>query len=139
MTIEPTNPVATPAVTVAALLADLALLDRSMEPEEGEPVYPVPYEYETILATSDEHVALLARRQPTTSGEALAMLVLAYGQLRQWEGSTLQPEGEPRWLRSTEWTLRLIEAAMPLIAAAVPSLTPVERAVVDLQAGHVLR
>ena len=66
MTIEPTNPVATPAVTVAALLADLALLDRSMEPEEGEPVYPVPYEYETILATSDEHVALLARRQTTT-------------------------------------------------------------------------
>jgi hypothetical protein len=51
----------------------------------------------------------------------------------------LTPDGQPG---SPEWAARarrLINAALPLIVAAIPDQTPTERAVVDACAGHVLR
>ncbi len=138
MTIEPTNPVATPAVTVAALLADLALLEQSMEPEDDTPVYPAPAEYDTLCDLTEGHVALLSHRKPTTAGEALAMLALACGQLCVMQ-ECRNEKNEPAQPELAIIARRLIDAAMPLIAAAMPDLTPAERTVVDAQAGHVLR
>lgn len=138
MSTEAANPHATPAVTVAALLADLALLDRSMEPEDDATVYPAPAEYEALCDLTEGHVTLLSHRRPGTPGEALAMLAVACGQLcvmQECRGA----DGKPSQPELAVVARRLIDAAMPLIAAAVPNLTPDERAVVEAQAGHVLR
>lgn len=132
------DPHAVPAVTVAALLADLALLDQSMEPEDDASVYPAPAEYEALCDLTAGHVALLSRRKPGTAGEALAMLAVACGQLCTMQES-LGTDGKPAQPERAAVARRLVDAAMPLIAAAVPDLTPDERAVVEAQAGHVLR
>lgn len=136
MTTEPASPHATPAITVAALLADFALLYHSMEPEDDSPVYPVDAEY-ALGEIEEGHVTLLSYRRPSTLGEALALLAMACNQLCVMH-ECLGADGKPAQPERAVVARRLVDAALPLIAAAVPGLTPAERAVVEAQAGHVL-
>lgn len=138
MTTEATNPHAVPAVTVAALLADLALLDHSLEPEDDGPVYPAEASYDVLEAIVEGHAALLSYRRPATAGEALAMLAMASSQLGVMH-ECLGTDGKPAQPERAAVARRLIDAALPLIVAAVPGLAAAERAVVEAQAGHVLR
>ena len=136
MTAEPVNPPATPAITVAALLADFGLLYHSMEPEDDSPVYPAEARYDVLGDIAEGHVALLSYRKPATAGEALAMLAVACTQLCVMQ-ECLNESGKPAQPERAVVARRLIDAALPLIATAVPDLTPVERAVVEAQAGHL--
>ncbi len=113
MTIEPINPVATPAVTVAALLADL---DLTREPRPGEAIHPYDPDDGELLAIQDHLADLLGWRRPETPAEALAMLALAYTQL-DIERSTDDPPKKAR----IERAFRLVYAALPVLAGAIPT------------------
>ena len=133
MTTEPTNPRGALAVTVADLLADLALIEQSYDAEPGEPMHPNAPGEDDLFALEQAVARMLAHRSPATAGEALAMAALAFNHF------ATALEGIPL---SKAWVERghcLLRMALPALDRAIADQTPAVRAIVSREVELAVR